>query len=116
MRPRNAGLAVLAATLLALSGAACFAYSRKLHGEARWLLARGNAAAQEYLASFEGARVDAQLAAFEQRRAVLERAWSLERAGLLFAIAAALSLVCAWALKTVARMEKEVLELDPDRR
>jgi hypothetical protein len=52
----------------------CYLRANALRTEADWLMARGQAQAQEYASSFDGTFADQQLLSFDQRRMALERA------------------------------------------
>ena len=71
---RGVALAFLLSLMCAGGAGACFWKDRELRSESGWLLARAGAQAEEYAASFNGEAADQEMATFEQRRAVLEKA------------------------------------------
>ncbi len=94
---------------LSVAGAAfSFARMSRLRTEASWLLATADAYAADYGASLEGSFAEAELASFEQRRAVLERAhrWrQLEIACILAAAAAALTAYALYLVRRASQFE-----------
>jgi hypothetical protein len=65
--------------LSAAGAVVSFQKSALLRTEARWLMARADAQAAEYAGSLDSALAEQQLALFDQRRLILERAHFWER-------------------------------------
>jgi hypothetical protein len=101
-------------SLLAGGGAAwCHVQSQALHTEAQWLMARGNAQAEEYARRLDGTVADAQLKTFAQRRVVLEKAHLWQRGQMLGIMGAALALVAAYGLFLLKRLDDQLADAAP---
>ncbi|MDY7224821.1 hypothetical protein [Hyalangium rubrum] len=86
----------------------CYTRSQALHGEARWLLERGNAQAVEYAQRLDNAVADAQLKTFAARREVMERAHLWQRGQMLGVMAAAISALVAYMLYLLRRLDSQL--------
>ncbi len=75
----------------------------RLRTEASWLLATADAYAADYGTSLEGSFAEAELASFEQRRAVLEQSHRWQRLEIACILAAAAAAFTAYALYLVLR-------------
>ncbi len=113
---RKGGMAVaICLSLLSAGGAAwCHQRSAAFQNEAEWLMARGNAQAEEYAQRFDGAVADAQLQTFAQRRAVMEKAHAWQRGMMVGVMATALGLVAAYALFLLKRLDEQLADAAPD--
>jgi hypothetical protein len=107
---RRVVLAILVSLAFAGSALGCFFRASHLSKEAAWLSERGAAAADAYARSFDGAMADSQLAAFEQRRAVLERALLWQRAGMVLVLATVVGAFCSYVLYLLTRLQAQLLE------
>ena len=101
MRKVKVALIVLG---LSVAGAA-FSFLRmsRLRTEATWLLATADTFAADYGASLDGHFAEAELASFDQRRAVLERAYRWQRFEVACLLAAAAAAFTAYGLYLVRR-------------
>lgn len=115
---RKGGLAVaICVSLLSAGGAAwCHQRATAFQNEAEWLKARGDAQAEEYVQKLDGSFADAQLQAFAQRRAVMEKAYAWQRGMMLGVMGAALALVAAYALFLLKRLDDQLADAMPDLR
>ncbi|MBI3183525.1 MAG: hypothetical protein HYZ28_15415 [Myxococcales bacterium] len=112
MRSRSVAVGVVATVLLAGGAVFCHLRGSQLRSEGEWHMARGNAAAREYAATLDGASAESELAAFEQRRAVLERSHHWKRLELICILATVLSAFASYLLRLIARVRREVAEAD----
>jgi len=104
---RNATLAIGVALGCAGLAGACAARAERLEVRATWLLLRGTAEGAEYASTFDGRHVDRQLAIYQERREVLERAhlWWSGATGLV--MAAVLLALAGYALFLLARLQEQ---------
>lgn len=107
---RGMVVAVAIACLCAGGAVQCFLKASELRSEARWLLARGNAQADQYAATFDGTVADSQLSTFAQRRAVLERADRWQRLQLVLVLATAIAAFCSYVLYLFRRLREQLVE------
>ncbi len=105
MRSLSVALTCLLSLLCAAGAGACFWKDRQLRTESGWLLARAGAQAEEYAASFDGARADEELAIMAQRRDVLERAYHWQQGQALFIIASVLLLFLTYLFRVFQGVE-----------
>ncbi len=103
-------MVALIALGLSVAGAA-FSSLRvsRLRTEASWLLATADAYAGDYGASLEGRFAEAELASFDQRRAVLERAHRWQRLEIACLLAAAAAAFTAYGLYLFRRASDDEL-------
>lgn len=113
---RKGGIAVAICVSLLSAGGAVWCHQRAaaFQNEADWLMARGNAQAEEYVQKLDGSFADAQLQAFAQRRAVMEKAYAWQRGTMLGVMGAALALVAAYALFLLKRLDDQLADAAPD--
>jgi hypothetical protein len=109
---------MMVALLLSLACGAgatgCYLRAGSLRTEAEWLLARGQAQAQEYARSFDGDYADQQMVTFEQRRASLERAqvWLLfEKLLILMAVVGGFA---SYVLYLIGRLNAQLEDVISD--
>lgn len=114
MRKGGMALAVCVSLLSAGGAAWCHQRATAFQTEAEWLMARGNAQAEEYAQRFDGAVADAQLQTFAQRRVVMEKAYVWQRGMMLGVMGAALALVAAYALFLLKRLDDQLADAAPD--
>lgn len=112
------GLAVaICVSLLSAGGAAwSFQQEQALQKEGQWLMARGNAQAEEYAQHFDETVAEAQLQTFAQRREVLERAHLWQRGQILGVMGAALGFLAAYALFLLKRLDDQLADAMPELR
>lgn len=111
---RSVIMAIAVAVLSAAAAAGCYLRASQLRTEAGWLMARGNAAADEYAQSFDGAAADAQLASFDQRRAVLEQAQRWQRLQMVLVLAAVVSAFCSYVFFLFRRLREQLVDATAD--
>src|SRR5215467_102656 len=102
-RLRKVKVALIVLGLSAAGATFSFVRMSRLRTEASWLLATADTYAADYGASLEGRFAEAELASFEQRRAVLERAHRWQRVEVACLLAAAAAAFTAYALYLVRR-------------
>ena len=109
---RSRGMTVaLCLSVAAVAGAAgCYARARALHADAEWLMARGQAQAQEYASSFDGAFADQQLASFEERRVTLEHAQLWQLLEKLLVLLSVLGAFSSYVLYLFRRLRDQLVE------
>lgn len=110
MRSRSVAVAIAVSVLFAGGAVASFVQAHRLRGEARWLLERGEAQAQEYAATFEGSHADEQLGTFDKRREVLERAHLWQRLQMVFILAAVIAAFSSYVLYLFRRLREQLLD------
>jgi hypothetical protein len=89
----------------------CHWKAEGLRSEAQWLLARGQAQADEYARSFDDALAVQELQTFAERRAVLERAHLWQRWQALGVVLAVVAGACAWLLSVLRRLSGQLDEV-----
>lgn len=110
MRSRSVTLAILFAVLFAGGAVGSFLQAQKYRTDARWLLERGTAQAQEYAATFDGSHADEQLSTLEQRRQVLEQAHLWQRLQLLSILASVIAAFSSYVFFLFRRLRDQLLE------
>lgn len=110
MRSRSVAFAIAVAMLCAAGAAGCYWRAHQLRSEAAWLMARGNAQAQEYAASLDSKTAVTQLATFEERRLVLERAHRWQRAQMLLVLSAVVALIASYVLFLFRRLREQLVD------
>jgi hypothetical protein len=103
-------VAIGVAVLCAAGAAGCYVRANQLRGEASWLMARGNAEAQEYAASLDSATAASQLKTFEQRRAVLERAHLWQRGQMLLILSSVAAAIASYVLFLFRRLREQLVD------
>lgn len=110
MRSRSFTVAIVFAVLCLGGAVGSYAMARSLRTEAKWLMARGDAQAQEYAATFDGAAAEKQLSTFEQRRVVLERAQRWQLLQMLLVLAAVMSGFSSYVLFLFRRLREQLVD------
>jgi hypothetical protein len=108
MGTRSVVVAVSVAVFCAGAAVYCYSRAEALHSEARWLLERGNAQAIEYAQGLDSTVADAQLKTFSSRRSVMEQAHVWQRGQMLGVMGAALSLLAAYMLFLLRRLDSQL--------
>lgn len=111
MRSPGIRIAAAVAAVCAAGAVGCFARGYTLRSEAGWLLERGKAQADAYARTFESGLVERQLATFEQRREVLERAHLWESGEVVFILLCVLAGAVGYGFFIADRLRYEVEEL-----
>jgi hypothetical protein len=114
MHSRSVAFAALLAVLLGAGAAASFWRSTAHGREARWHLARADAAGQEYAQTLESHLAEQQLVAFERRREALESAHAWQRAMMVLALAAVVSAFASYLLYLLSKMRREMSDAVAD--
>jgi hypothetical protein len=114
MRSRSVTLAVSLAVLAVASALGSHLRSTHHQSEARWLLERGNAQAEEYAHSFDPAAADRQVQVFEARREVLSRVLLWQQLRLLFSLVAVVAGLCAYVLHLWRRLREDLDEAEAE--
>jgi hypothetical protein len=110
MRSRSVAVAIGVAVLCAGGAVGCYVRAQQLRGEAAWLMARGNAEAQDYAASLDSATAANQLKTFEQRRAVLERAHLWQRGQMLLTLSSVAAVIASYVLFLFRRLREQLVD------
>jgi hypothetical protein len=110
MRSRSVAVAITLSVLSAAGAGLCYWQASRLRSEAEWQLARGNAQAQEYAATFDGAAAERQLANYDARRELLARAHLWQRFQLLLILVAVVSALGSYVLYLLARLRQQLVE------
>ncbi|MDC0708471.1 hypothetical protein POL68_08325 [Stigmatella sp. ncwal1] len=108
MGTRSVVVAVSVALFSAGAAIYCYTRAEALHSEARWLLERGNAQALEYAQRLDSNVADEQLKTFSSRRSVMEQAHLWQRGQMLGVMGAALSLLAAYMLFLLRRLDSQL--------
>jgi len=104
-------IAALIVFFLSATGAVIsFEKMSHLRSEAGWLLARADAHGLDYAASLEGGFVDTELATFDQRRTLLERAHRWQRLEIACVLLAAAAAFCGYGVYLLRRAQQHTLE------
>lgn len=110
MRSRSVAVAILFALLFAGGAVGSFFQAQKYRTEARWLLERGTAQAQQYAQTLDGTAADEQLSTLEQRREVLESAHLWQRLQLLCILASVIAAFSSYVFFLFRRLREQLLE------
>ena len=108
MRSRSVALAIAVSVLCAGGAVASYFEASQLRSEAEWYLARGNAEAREYSATLDGAVAERELASFDKRRELLERAHGWQRLQLLSVMGGVGSALGAYLLYLFFRLRVQL--------
>ena len=111
MRSRSVAVAILLSALCAGGAVASHLRAQEHRNQAQWLLARGNAQAEEYAATFDGAAADQQLGTFEHRRQVLDQAHLWHRLQLLAILASVIFAFSSYVLFLFKRLRDQLLDV-----
>lgn len=114
MGTRSVVVAICVALLSAGGTVYCYTRAEALNSEARWLMERGNAQAIEYAQQLDTAVAEAQLKTFATRRTVMERAHLWQRGQMLGVMGTALSLLAAYMLFLLRRLDSQLDEATTD--
>ena len=107
---RKLVVALMVFFLSAAGAVISFEKMSHLRSEAGWLLARADAHGSDYAASLEGGFVDTELATFDQRRTLLERAHRWQRLEIACALLAAAAAFCGYGLYLLRRARQYSVE------
>jgi hypothetical protein len=114
MRSRSVAVAA-ALTVLCASGAiGCYLVAASHRSEADYLLVRGNAEADQYARSFNDALAQKELATFEERRVLHEKARQWQMVQMLLALAAVMGLFATYVLFLFAGLQEQLVEAAPE--
>ena len=112
MRSRSVLIAIAISGLCAAGAVGCYLKASRLRSDGAWYLARGEAQAQEYAATFDGAIAETELATFEQRRVVLERSHLWQRLELILIMAAVVGAFSSYVLYLYYRLRQQLVSQD----
>jgi hypothetical protein len=107
---KSVTIAMCVSVLFAAGAAGSYARARQLRADAEWLMARGNAEAQQYADSFEVSHADNQLKSFDERREVLEKAGRFHALQLLSTLGTVLSAFAAYVLYLYWRLRQQLVD------
>jgi hypothetical protein len=110
MKSRSVALALALFTLSAAGAIGAHVRAQQLKTDARWLLERGTAQAQEYADTFDSHVADAQLATLDQHRAVLDRAELWQRTEMLSILLAVICAFSTYVLFLFSRLREQLVE------
>ena len=110
MRSRSTTIAIAVSIALAGGAVASYLQARKLRDEAQWLMARGDAQAQQYAATFDNTAAEQQLSTFEKRRLVLEHAQKWQLLQMVLVMASVLSAFSSYVLFLFRRLREQLLD------
>ena len=110
MRSRSVALSVAFTVVSASAAVACYLKASGYRGQAEWLSVRGNAEASEYATSFNSALADKELATFEERRGLLDRARNWQTAQMLFVLTSVMGLFGSYTLFLLAGLRDQLEE------
>jgi len=123
MRSRSVAVSLILTLLCAGGAVGSYARAHSLRTEARWLLERGTAQAQEYADTFDGSAADSELGTLDQRQAVLDRAQLWYGAQLLLVLATVVLAFSSYVFYLFRRLRDQLLDatgmpvvLDPGKR
>jgi hypothetical protein len=108
---RSVRVALCVSALAAASSVTCWWRASTLRTEAEWLMARGNAQAEEFANTLDGAVADQQMGTFEARRSVLERAHLWQRLQLLSVMLTVVAAFSTYVLHLLAKIRSELQEV-----
>ncbi len=114
MRSRSVAVAAAFTVLSASTAIGCYLAAASHRSEAEYLLVRGNAEAAEYASSFNGALADKELATFEERRTLLERARQWQMIQMLFVLGSVAGLFGSYVLFLFSGLRDQLVEVAPD--
>ena len=112
MRSRSVLVAIAISGCCAAGAVGCYLKAARLRSDGAWYLARGEAQAQEYAATFDGAVAENELATFEERRVVLERSHLWQRLQLILIMAAVVGAFSSYVLYLYFRLREQLVEHD----
>jgi hypothetical protein len=110
LRSRSVAAAIAVSLLSAGGAVACFYRSSQLRTDGEWYLARGNAEAEEYASTLDSAVAEKQLATFEQRREILEKAHVWQRLQLLLILCSVVAAFGSYVLYLFFRLRQQLVE------
>jgi hypothetical protein len=114
MRSRSVAVAIILAAACAGGAVACFFRASQLRSEGEWLLARGNAQAEEYASTFDNAAAESQLVSFEKRREVLEQAHRWQRYQMLLIMSSVAAAFASYLLYLFYRLREQLVDAQAD--
>ncbi len=110
MPSRSVASAIAVSLLCGGAAVACYFRAASLRTDGEWFLARGNAEAEEYASSLDSAVAEKQLASFERRREVLERAHRWQRLELLLILSSVVAAFSSYVLYLFFRLRQQLIE------
>jgi len=108
MRLRNVTVAIAVSVLSAAGAIGSYLHVSRLRSDANWLMARGDAQAVEYSRSLDGQVVEAQLATFDERRAILTRAYAWQRVEIILILLSVTAAMCSYVLHLYGRLQEQL--------
>lgn len=114
MGSRSVAISIAVAGLFALSAGGSYLMAKSLRTDAEWLMARGNAQAQEYASTLDSEKAQTQLATFDERRGVLERAHLWQRLQYLLTLAAVIAVFASYTFFLHRRLREQLIEATAD--
>lgn len=114
MRSRSVAVAAVLTVLCACGAIGCYLAAASHRSEAAYLLERGNAEAAEYARSFNDALAQKELATFEERRVLHEKARQWQMAQMIFALASVIGLFSSYVLFLFAGLQDQLVEAAPE--
>lgn len=112
MRSRSVPVALAVAVLSASGAVACSLEANQLRTDAGWLFVRGSAEGDQYADTFDDTAADKQLALFEQRRAVLDKAALWQMGQILLVLLSVISTVASYALYLVHKVRASLEQVE----
>ncbi len=110
MRSRSVAVAMTLSVLCAGGAVASYVRSARLKSEAGWYGARADAEAKEYTVTLDDATAERQLASFETRRDILERAHAWQRTQLMFVLGSVGSALAAYLFYLFFRLRVQLVD------
>ncbi len=110
MRSRSVAVSMVVAAVCALGAVGCYVRASELRSDAAWLMVRGNAEAIEYANSLDSATATTQLATFEERRVVLERAHLWQRGQMLLVLATVGAAIASYVFFLFRRLREQLVD------
>lgn len=107
-------VAAVISLLCALGAAECFVRASSLRSDAAFLMLRGSKQAAEYAQSFDGKMEDQQLATFDQRRQVLERARAWQVLEMLLWISTVITAFASYVFFLFRRLREQLIDALPE--
>lgn len=112
MRSRSVTAAIVISVLCAGGAVGSYLQSRALRTDAQWLMARGEAQAQEYASTFDNAAAEKQLGTFEARRVVLAKAQRWQLLQMILVMAAVIAAFSSYVLFLFRRLREQLIDAD----
>ncbi len=107
-------VAAVISLLCAMGAAGCFVRASSLRTDAAFLMLRGSKQAAEYAQSFDGKVAEQQLATFEQRRGVLEKARMWQVLQMLLVMATVVTAFASYVFFLFRRLREQLVDALPE--